>query len=60
MITGLKSTFGEQATGFQCGTEFAREESIALGQEKLPFHLAKDFEVLKCIYFPIGNDSKAF
>lgn len=60
MITGLKSTFGEQAMGFQCSTEFAREESIALGQEKQPFHLAKDSEVLKCIYFPIGNDSKAF
>lgn len=60
MEAGLKSTFREQAMGFQCSTEFTREESIALGRGKQPFCLAKDFEVLKCIYFPIGNDSKAF
>lgn len=46
--------------GFQCSTEFTREESIALGLGKQPFCLAKDFEVLKCIYFLIGDDSKAF
>jgi len=60
MIAGLKSTFGERAVGFQCSAEFTREENIALGQGKQPFRLAKDFEVLKRICFPIGNDSKSF
>lgn len=46
--------------GFQRSTEFTREESIGLGLGKHSFYLAKDFEVLKCIYFLIGNDSKAF
>lgn len=60
MKAGLKSTSKEQAVGFQSRTEFSREESIAFGLGKQPFCLAKDSEVLKCIYFPIGNDSKAF
>lgn len=60
MKAGLKSTSREQAVGFQSRTEFSREESIALGLGKQPFCLAKDSEVLKCIYFPIGNDSTAF
>lgn len=57
---GLKSTFREQATGFQRSAEFNRGESIALGLGKQSFCLAKDLEVLKCIYFQIGNDNKAF
>lgn len=46
--------------GFQHSAEFIREESIALGLGKQSLCLAKDLEVLKCIYFPIGNDNKAF
>lgn len=60
MKAGLKSTFRGQAMGFQRSTEFTREESIGLGLGKHSFYLAKDFEVLKCIYFLIGNDSKDF